>query len=160
MVLVSPAGMPNPPILAQRIMMIPRVGEILLNLKTDYIRKLMIRMAFVFDKNLITQDYFDNLTRSHKIKGTNEVLLRTLRLRFFNTLLGEVHKLSKMDVPILIAWGRQDKSIPFEWGQKMHEILKTSKLEVFEKSGHVCHDEHPERFNQIAIDFLSSGWEF
>lgn len=153
LILVSPGGMPNPPILAHRIVALPGLGEFLLGLKTNFIRRLIIKRVFVYKKK-ISRDYLDNLTRFQKVGGTNEVLLKVLRLRFFDTLLNEIRRLGQMDVPILIVWGRHDKSIPVERGQAMHRILKGSRLEVFEYSAHVAHDEQPEEFNRLVIEFL------
>lgn len=59
-------------------------------------------------------------------------------------------------MPILIVWGRQDKAIPLERGQQMYKILKGSRLEILERAGHCPHDEQSGRFNQLAVDFLSS----
>ncbi len=154
-ILVSSAGMPNPPILAHRIIALPGLGECLLSLRTDLIRKLMIKRVFLYNKK-ITQDYFDNLTRFQKIRGTNEAFLKILRLRFFDTLMDEVCRLGKMDVPVLIVWGRHDRGIPLERGQAMHRILKGSQLRVFDRSAHEAHDEQPKKFNRLAIGFLAS----
>ena len=84
-----------------------------------------------------------------------DVLLQILRRQFFGTLLDEIHRLGEMDVPILIVWGRHDKSIPIKRGQEMHNILKGSRLEIFERAGHCPHDEQALKFNQIELDFLS-----
>jgi pimeloyl-ACP methyl ester carboxylesterase len=76
---------------------------------------------------------------------------------FFHTLPDEAHRLGKMDVPILIIFGRQDKAIPLERGKEMHNILKGSRLEIFENAGHCPHDEQSQKFNKLAVDFLSSS---
>ncbi|MBA7647719.1 2-hydroxy-6-oxo-6-phenylhexa-2,4-dienoate hydrolase [subsurface metagenome] len=156
-ILVSSGGMPNPPVLAHRIMALPKLGELLLGLRTNTIRKLAMKRVFLYDKNRITESYFINLTRSQKIKGSNEAFLKVLRLRFFNTLQDKIYKLGEMDVPILIVWGRHDRGIPLERGQAMHRILKGSRLEVFDRSAHEAHDEQPKEFNRLAIEFLSRG---
>lgn len=155
-ILVCSAGMPNPPIPAHRIIALPGIGEFLLSLPTDFIRKLIIKRVYLYRKK-VTKEYFDNLTWSQKIKGTNETFLKTLRLKFFDMLLDDIHRLGKMDVPILLVWGSHDKSIPLEAGRQIHQILKGSQLEVFGYSAHEPHDEQPEEFNRIAINFLKGG---
>jgi pimeloyl-ACP methyl ester carboxylesterase len=124
MVFISQAGMPNPPTLAQKVMGLPVIGGLLLSLRTNSIRKLIMKRAFLYDSNLITDSYFDNLTCFQKIRGTNEVMVKISRLKIFDTLLDEIHKLGKIDIPILIVWGAQDKSIPLERGKQIHQILK------------------------------------
>lgn len=158
-ILVSAGGMPYHPVTAQRIMALPKLGEFLLGLNTDAIRKLVMKMVFLYDKAIITDSYFTERTRSQKVEGTNEVYLKIIRLKFFHTLHDEIRRLGEMDVPILIVWGRHDRGIPLERGQAMHRILKGSRLRVFDRSAHEAHDEQPRKFNRLAIDFLTKGVE-
>jgi pimeloyl-ACP methyl ester carboxylesterase len=157
LILVDPAGMPNPLPLLGKITNLPKVGEFLIGMKSDFYRKMVLNTTFIHDKGVITESYLENVTRFHKIKGTSEVLLKILRKQFFHTLPDEVHRLGEMDVPILIIFGRQDKAIPLERGEEMHNILTGSRLEIFENAGHCPHDEQSQKFNKLAVDFLSSS---
>jgi pimeloyl-ACP methyl ester carboxylesterase len=157
LILVDPAGMPNPLPLLGKITNLPKVGEFLIGMKSDFYRKMVLNTTFIHDKGVITESYLENVTRFHKIKGTSEVLLKILRKQFFHTLPDEVHRLGEMDVPILIIFGRQDKAIPLERGEEMHNILRGSRLEIFENAGHCPHDEQSQKFNKLAVDFLSSS---
>jgi pimeloyl-ACP methyl ester carboxylesterase len=157
LILVDPAGMSNPLPIVGKITNLPKVGEFLLGIKSDFYRKMVLSTTFIHDKGIITESYFENATRFHKIKGTNEVSLKILRKQFFHTLSDEIHRLGEMDVPILIIFGRQDKAVPLERGEEMHNILRGSRLEIFENAGHCPHDEQSQKFNQLAVDFLSSS---
>jgi len=154
-VLVASGGMPNPPLFMTRIVCIPGIGEFLFRLKAS--RRGILKSVFIHDEKSIADGYFEELTRFHQIKGTNEALLKSLRKNFFDKLLNEIHKLGKMDIPILIVWGRHDKSISPDLGQQMHKILEGSRLEVLDQSAHCPNYEQPEEFNQITIQFLSSN---
>jgi len=157
LILVDSAGMPHTLPLLGKVTILPKVGEFLLGLKSNFYRKMALATNFIYDKKFITDNYFENITRFHKIKGTTEALLKILRKQFFHTLLNEVHRLGEMDVPILIIWGRHDKAVPLERGQEMHRILRGSRLEILERTGHCPHDEQSQKFNQLAVDFLSSS---
>ncbi len=157
LILVDPAGMPNPLPLIGKITNLPKIGEFLLRLKSDFYRKMVLSTTFIYDKEFVTESYFENVTRFHKIKGTIEILLKILRKQFFHTLSDEIHRLGEMDVPILIIFGRQDKAVPLERGKEMHNILRGSQIEIFENAGHCPHDEQSQKFNQLAVDFLSSS---
>jgi pimeloyl-ACP methyl ester carboxylesterase len=148
--------MPNPLPLMGRMANLPIVGELMYGLKTDFIRKLALRRNFIHDPAYITKEYFDNVTRFHKIKGTSEAMLSILRKRFFDTLLDEIHAFSRIDVPTLIVWGREDRSIPVERAEAMHRILNGSRLQIIDHAGHCPHDEQSGLFNQLAVDFLSA----
>jgi pimeloyl-ACP methyl ester carboxylesterase len=58
------------------------------------------------------------------------------------------------DRPTLIAWGSRDTVIPIEHAYAAHEAVPGSRLEVFEQSGHFPHQDEPERFVSVVIDFL------
>ncbi len=107
------------------------------------------------NKQTITEEYFENATRFHKIKGTTEVMLYITRKQFFDTLIEEIKTLSLMSVPTLIVWGREEKSIPLHTGQEMHRILKGSRLEILDEAGHCAHDDQSDLFNQLTLDFLA-----
>ena len=155
MVLVASGGMPNPPGLLIRIACLPRLGEFLFSLKGS--RKGILKTAFIYNGKFITDEYVESVTCFHQIKGTTEVLLKILRKKFFDKLLSEIKELCEIHLPILIVWGRQDKSVPVECGQRMHKILKGSYLEILDGAAHCPNDEQPQKFNQLAIDFLSSS---
>lgn len=153
-VLVASGGMPNPPLLKTRITCLPRVGEFLFSLWGS--RRGILKSMFIKDKKSIAGGYFEELTRFHQIRGTTETLLDSLRKNFFDKLLLVINKLGEMDVPILIVWGRHDRSIRLSLGQEIHKILKGSRLEIFEDAAHCPNYEQPEKFNEIVSGFLST----
>ena len=69
LVLVDPAGMPHTLPLLGKITNLPGVGEFLLGLNNNFFRKTALTTNFFYDKQLVTPDYFDTVTRHHKIKG-------------------------------------------------------------------------------------------
>lgn len=156
LVLVDPAGMPSTQPIMIRFSILPRVGEFVYGINNNSSRKMALSSAFFYDKSLITEEYFENVTRPQKIKGTTEGFLSVMRKQFFFTLSNEIHELGKMDVPTLIVWGRNDKALPLKNGQEMHSILKGSRLEIIDRAGHVPNEEQWQQFNQLAVDFLSS----
>ncbi|MDG6997425.1 MAG: alpha/beta hydrolase [Nitrososphaerota archaeon] len=64
--------------------------------------------------------------------------------------------LDSTDVPVLIAWGSEDRIIPLDAGRYLHSQLHNSQLQVFERAGHVPHWERPEEFNARVSEFLDS----
>jgi pimeloyl-ACP methyl ester carboxylesterase len=59
-------------------------------------------------------------------------------------------------LPTMIIWGGRDKLIPVEHGTHAHQLLPGSRLEIFDEAGHFPHQEEPERFARILLDFLDS----
>ena len=49
-------------------------------------------------------------------------------------------------VPVLLIWGNRDGVIPVDHGRLAHAAMASSRLSVFEGSGHFPHHSDPERF--------------
>ena len=154
LLLVDSSAMPHSLPLTGKIFNLPGVGEFALGLNTNFIRRKNLANIFIHNKELLTDSYVDNVTRFHKIKGTIACSLKILRKEFFHTLSEQINKLSELDVPILIVWGKQDKGIPVRKGEEMHAILKGSRLEIIDGAGHVPNFDKAEEFNKLALDFL------
>jgi pimeloyl-ACP methyl ester carboxylesterase len=154
-VLVDPAGMPNRLPIMGRITNLPKLGELIYNLNVNFTRKMTLKSTFLHNKHIITDEYFENATRFHKIKGTTEAMLYITRKQFFDTLIEEIKALSLINVPTLIVWGREEKAIPLNTGQEMHKILKGSRFEIIDEAGHCPHDDQSDRFNRLTLDFLA-----
>ena len=154
-VLVDPAGMPNPLPFIGKIANLPKLRELLYSLNNNFIRKMTLGSTFLHNKQIITDEYLENATRFHKIKGTTEAMLNITRRQFFDTLVEEIKTLGMMNVPTLIVWGREEKGIPLQTGQEMHKILKDSRFEIIDEAGHCAHDDQSDRFNQLALNFLA-----
>ena len=154
-ILVDAAGMPNRLPIMARISNLPKLGEFMYGLNSDFIRRMILGNTFLHNKQIITEEYLKNATRFHKIKGTTEVMLYITRKQFFDTLEGEITKLGLMNVPTHIVWGREDKAIPLSVGEEMHRILKDSRLEILDQAGHCPHDDQSEMFNQLILGFLA-----
>ncbi|RZA08201.1 MAG: alpha/beta hydrolase [Moraxellaceae bacterium] len=154
LLLVDPAGLPNSLPLAAKFVNLPRVGEFFMGLSVDALRRDTLSDIFIHNKELVTDEYFENVTRFHKVNGTVESILSIQRENFFDTLSDEINRLADVDVEILIVWGREDKGIPLSRGQEMHRILKHSRLVIIDNAGHVPNFECSGEFNRIAVEFL------
>ena len=154
LVLVDAAGMPGNLPLTAKFFNFAGVGKFLMGLRTNAIRKKNLADFWIHRRENLTDEYFEQTTRFQKVEGTGEAMLSVLRKKIFYTLGEEIPKLAEMDVPILLVWGAADKSVPLETGRKLHTLLPTSRLEVFERAGHVPNYEEANRFNSLAVDFL------
>ena len=60
------------------------------------------------------------------------------------------------EFPTMIVWGRRDRFIPVDHGIAAHQLIRGSRLEIFDESGHFPHEHEPERFSEVLIDFIAS----
>lgn len=154
LVLVDSTGIPNPLPLRSKFFTLPGVGEFLLSINNNYFRRKNIKDIWLHEKDRLTDEAFDELTRCQKVEGSTEILLQILRKDFFHTLSKEINQLSLLNIPTLIIWGRHDASIPVEIGEEMYHILEGSQFEVVENGGHMPSWDSPEQFNQAVLAFL------
>ncbi|MFM2312748.1 MAG: 4,5:9,10-diseco-3-hydroxy-5,9, 17-trioxoandrosta(10),2-diene-4-oate hydrolase [Cyanobacteriota bacterium] len=63
-------------------------------------------------------------------------------------------KLSTLNHPTLILWGRQDQLTPVSLGERFQAELPNSQLIVFEECAHNPYAEQFEKFNKKVLRFL------
>jgi pimeloyl-ACP methyl ester carboxylesterase len=57
--------------------------------------------------------------------------------------------------PVLIIWGERDRMIPAHHGERAHQAIPRSRLEIFEGVGHLPQLEAPGRFVAVLERFLA-----
>ncbi len=65
-------------------------------------------------------------------------------------------RLESVELPTMIVWGQSDRVIPMAAALSYHRRIPHSRLEIFERTGHVPQLERPLRFNALLDDFLTS----
>jgi len=63
--------------------------------------------------------------------------------------------LPRFDKPALVIAGRGDRIVPVAESEAMAAAIPKSRLEIFDRSGHMPMMEEPERFWDVVGDFLS-----
>lgn len=120
--------------------------------------KLLLKCTpkFLFKMNM-NQVYFDskkikdeNLTRYYELmrrEGNRQATLDRLTTRKALNIDFE-----KINMPVLITWGREDKWIPLSNGESLAAAIPESKLKIFDRVGHVPMEEMP---TETVIEYLS-----
>lgn len=156
LILIDPAVIPFPTSTIGKIYQLPFIGEFLNAIPGDALMESNIKSIWFYDKKKVTDEYVKEVLQPSCLKGSHAGAMYILR----NVLKppyveAEANLLAKMNKPILIIHGREDKAVPLDRSQALNDLWKGSKLVVFEKAGHSPHEEYPGRFNKLAIDFLS-----
>ncbi|MCY0878610.1 MAG: alpha/beta hydrolase [Firmicutes bacterium] len=63
--------------------------------------------------------------------------------------------LTRLTMPTLLIWGREDRIVPLAYGKALHERLAQSELTVIDSCGHLPHIEEPELTSHLIHDFLT-----
>ncbi len=69
-------------------------------------------------------------------------------------IMAAYERVGKCNFPVLLFWGREDKTIPFENHEKVKNAIPRVELQAIEAAGHVPHFERPEMVNPRLIGFL------
>lgn len=64
-------------------------------------------------------------------------------------------RLEEIEIPTMIVWGTDDWVIPSAAALSYNRRIPHSRLEIFERTGHVPQLERPRRFNALLDEFLA-----
>lgn len=156
-VLVDAAGMPNPLPIMGKISNLPLIGEFMYRLNNDFMRKFTLGNTFIHNADRISDEFYENATRFHKIRGSTEAMLSITRKDFFGTLQDQIERLGTLNIPTLILWGREERSIPLKIGKQLHRLLPGSELKILDQAGHCPNIDRPQACNQFMLDFLAGN---
>jgi len=83
------------------------------------------------------------------------------KLAFLSAVLGIKNSavepvLSRIQVPTLLLWGRQDTVIPIAFASTFSSSIKDCTFLAMDRCGHLPHVEVPDAFSRLIIDFIDS----
>ncbi len=58
------------------------------------------------------------------------------------------------EMPTLIIWGEDDPIIPAHHGERAHEAMPGSRLQIFPGAGHMPHFDEPYAIGRALLDFI------
>jgi pimeloyl-ACP methyl ester carboxylesterase len=66
-------------------------------------------------------------------------------------------RLPEIEIPTLVVWGLNDQIVPVEAALGYQRLIPRSRLEIFERTGHLPMLERPLRFNPLLEEFIESS---
>ena len=66
-------------------------------------------------------------------------------------------RLPEIEIPTMVVWGLNDQVVPVEAALGYHRLIPSSRLELFERTGHLPMLERPQRFNPLLEGFIESA---
>ena len=64
------------------------------------------------------------------------------------------HLLGGVVTPTLVVWGRDDRIVPLECGERFAKAMPHARLEIVERAGHFVDMERPDELARLVIDFV------
>lgn len=111
----------------------------------------------------VTGDFFDPVLVEHflaryrvqmQYKGFGRSILSTIRNNMLGSFVEVYEKVGSMKVPVLLFWGRQDTTVPFEHSELLLAKMPRAEFYAIENCGHIPHYEKPDEVNPVLLHFL------
>ncbi|MBI9045920.1 MAG: alpha/beta fold hydrolase [Anaerolineaceae bacterium] len=151
LVILDPAGFKdNRPVFA-KLFLVPIMGEIIMGLFGNTL--LSNAVLREFSKKEKNKKYVEQYQQIMKLQGFKRALLYTLRFGPLNDLR-EIFQEAAQKHPVLLIWGKEDKTIPFEISQKALQAMPQAVFFPVEAAGHAPHHDLPKLVNERIIHFL------
>jgi pimeloyl-ACP methyl ester carboxylesterase len=133
----------------------PVFGDVVSPLLIGSRRLLRWRMKRVYDRHSWIMDERRVEARHLPLRaaGTQRAIIRTVRSWDAERISECAHLISQ---PTLLLWGENDREIPLADGERLHAEIPGSRLIVFLNCGHLPHEEYPEAFTNVVLDFCKA----
>jgi len=92
-------------------------------------------------------------------RGFKRAILSTLRNKMVSGHPVIYDQLGKLSKPVLLVWGRDDQTLPFEHSKDIVAAVPGIEFHPIEDTGHIPHFEKHEIVNPILINFLRKNDE-
>lgn len=66
-------------------------------------------------------------------------------------------ELPKITCRTLLVWGDRDRLVSVKHAKQLADLIPRSRVEVFERTGHVAMLERPDRFNRVVAEFMAES---
>ncbi len=132
----------------------PLIGDIISPLLVGSRRLLRLRMKRVYDRHECALDEKRVYARHLPLRGaaTHRAIIRTVRRWDADRIQRDAHLISQ---PTLLLWGENDSEVPLHDGEELQNRIEDSRLIVFRECGHLPHEEFPQAFTEVVVDFCS-----
>ena len=133
----------------------PLVGDVVSPLLIGSRRLLRRRMKRVYDEHswVLDERRVDARHLPLRAASTHRAIIRTVRCWDAERISKDAHLITQ---PTLLVWGENDREIPLPDGERLHTKISGSRLIIFLNCGHLPHEEYPEEFANVVIDFCKA----
>ncbi|MGN8071785.1 alpha/beta fold hydrolase [Mucilaginibacter sp. SG564] len=115
----------------------------------DFVRE-KVQYTF-YDPAVATDELVNDV---YKVVNDRHCVVRLLAMAKSAIRHNMKKDLHKMNLPVSLIWGRDDKITPPDVAVEFSELLPNAELHWIDKCGHAPMMEHPKEFNRLLTGFL------
>ncbi len=154
LILIDSAGYRQKFPFFMEVLRLPVIGGLASLLPSKLRVRTVLEDAY-FDNKKITEETVRAYAEPLRLAGASHALRQTV----FCLPPSDIDDLEKsyptIRAPALLIWGREDKIIPLELGERLNQAIQGSKLIVFERCGHMPPEEWPDKTGEEINKFLN-----
>ncbi len=109
------------------------------------------------DRSLLDGEFDEFFLRPlHQSHAHRDAAVRLFRSFDYQHIrdLAELHR--RIDVPVQLVWGEQDRFFPVKWAREMVADFPDARLEVIADAGLFAHEERPAEVAQALLPVLTT----
>jgi pimeloyl-ACP methyl ester carboxylesterase len=100
-------------------------------------------------------DWAERYEVQMRYKGFRRARFSELAANFEQSQGDEISRVAAHPRPVLVVWGKQDRTVPFENSAWLMERMPRARLVAVDEAAHLPHLEQPEAVNPEIVAFLS-----
>ncbi len=151
-VLMDPAPSSAPPLTA-RILGLPLLGDYLVGTLGRFILPAGQSSDF-FDPSAMPAGYLERYRVQMRYRGFSRAIASSVRHIFDAGYMERYAALEKTGLPILLVWGRQDRTAPFADSQRLLGLMPGAVFLPVDRAAHLPHIERPDEVIPALVDFF------
>ena len=113
-----------------------------------------VAASFATGLHQVDNPVFDRDGHFTGYRGIEGAVLATMRSIPSWPLKRSFVALGRSGLPVLLFWGREDATLPFEQSSRLLDCLPGAEFHAVEGAGHVPHWEKAEEVNEAVLEFL------
>ncbi|HEV8131760.1 MAG TPA: alpha/beta hydrolase [Acidobacteriota bacterium] len=138
-----------------RILRAPLLGDLAIRILPNRFQVLSTLRETYYDGGKISDDFVQAYAAPLRMPGAKSALVATARQIVPSNIDDLIARYPTIAVPTLILWGKEDKVVPLQVGERLHQAIPNSRMMVLEECGHVPQEEQPEAALAAIQDFLA-----
>ena len=151
--LIAPGGvgLEKPPI--AKVMTAPRLGEWMVDKFGE--RALHKGVPKMFGDPARAADFLAKAAPHYQDPRFRRAYLSTARHLAFRDISDTFRQVNQNSHPVLLLWGREDKTVPFENHSLVMALLPNAEFHPLDGANHIPPYEMPEVVNPILVEFFT-----
>jgi pimeloyl-ACP methyl ester carboxylesterase len=101
----------------------------------------------------LVREFLESYKPQMKYKGFKRAILSTMRSGILGDKLDVYERVGMQARDVLLVWGREDETVPFEHSAQLVEAIPQVKFYPIDGAGHVPHYEKAAEVNPLIVAF-------